>query len=82
MTENLYDAQRYFPPKCRECPTLVGLIEDGYISPDEVSKAEVVKAIREAELDYNFEACPGPRVRELPNMRSIMCAAGVTLIKQ
>lgn len=56
----LYDAQQYFPPKCVECPYLIGLIEDGHISPREVGKAEVMDSLRGFSRDVNFEACEGP----------------------
>jgi len=58
----LYKAQEFFPVNCRDCPMLVGLIEDGYIDPSEnVTKADVMIAFRDHKPEYNFEACPGPK---------------------
>ena len=46
-----YPAQEHFPDKCRECPTLVGMIEDGVFSeyPLEPVDAESVKTIIETD---------------------------------
>jgi len=78
MSELLYKAQQYFPSKCFECPFLIGLIEDGEISPGEVSQDEVIAVIREEAKSHNFETCPGPTIIETKNGPDVTCEAETT----
>ena len=87
MAEVTYEAQQYFPLKCIECPWLVGLIEDGYISPNEISQAEVMDALREYCNDQNFETCEGPIIGKSSednqsNEETITCALLLGGIKE
>lgn len=58
-----YAAQEFFPKQCVECPTLVGLIEDGVISIDNPSEAAVRRAVADTlSSDYLTDetSCNGP----------------------
>lgn len=57
----LYPAQEYFPDPCKECPRLVGYIEDGEISLDEVTESEVQDKLAEDIGLTSLESCTGPR---------------------
>lgn len=66
MAEPLYEAQSFFPEKCIDCPSLVGLIEDGIISPGDATSQEVNDALEEYAAvggeNFDFDACDGPLV--------------------
>lgn len=61
MSESIlsYKAQEFFPPQCVECPTLVGLIEDGLLLGDDISREQVAKILNDSQMT-DIETCPGP----------------------
>jgi hypothetical protein len=81
-----YPVQDYFPAQCRECPTLVGMIEDGEFG--EFPRRQVAQdfaqyCIREAIGDAYLEGCEtGPFTYSEDDIETIACGMPKRVLNQ
>jgi hypothetical protein len=66
-----YPDQQFFPERCRDCPFLVGLIEDGYLLGS-VTKKYVEGVLASDMADINV--CSGPLIFQEGDETDLTCA--------